>query len=293
LDRRSRFRSRGRGGGYTPLRGGIEALLRVLYRGSWPAALWGRLPAARRVRRIERRLQVLSPGLRPLRLGFVSDLHLGPTTPWSVLETAFELLRQAAPDVLVLGGDFVFLEATPAKASALARLVASVPAPSKVAVLGNHDLWTRHELLEEALMAAGVELLVNRSVRLPAPHQAVAVLGLDDPWTGAPDAAAALSGAEDAATLLAVCHSPDGLLHLADRGVSLLLCGHTHGGQVATPWGPLVVSHGALTRRFGHGFFDLAGLTLFVSRGVGSIEVPLRLFAPPDVAVLDLVARAS
>jgi predicted MPP superfamily phosphohydrolase len=268
-------------------------LLRVLYRGSWPAALWQRFPAARRVRRVERRLPVLPPGLPPLRLGFVSDLHLGPTTPRSILEAAFELLRRAAPDVLVLGGDFVFLEATPAKASALASLVASVPAPTKVAVLGNHDLWTRHDLLEDALAATGVELLVNRSIRLPAPHRAVAVLGLDDPWTGAPDVDAALAGAEDAATRLAVCHSPDGLLQLEGRGVALLLCGHTHGGQVATPWGSLVVSHGALTRRFAHGFFGVAGMTLFVSRGVGSIEVPLRLFAPPDVAVLDLVGRAS
>ena len=83
-------------------------------------------------------------GRRPLRLGFASDLHLGPVTPLSLVEEAFDQLDAAGLDVLALGGDYVSLEVTPAIAARLTALVARVRAPVKVAVLGNHDLWTRH-----------------------------------------------------------------------------------------------------------------------------------------------------
>jgi hypothetical protein len=63
-----------------------------------------------------------------------------------------------------------------------------------------------------------------------------------------------------------------------------MLCGHTHGGQIATPRGPIVV-HGPLGRRWPAGLYHVDGLPLFVSRGLGIVDVPLRLYAPPDVAL--------
>src|SRR5207244_3894069 len=138
-------------------------------------------------------LHVRAPPRSALRFGFISDLHIGPTTPPAVLDAAFDALARADLDLLLLGGDYVFLEATRAKAARLTELIDRVPVRiAKIGVLGNHDLWTEHALIEDALARAGVELCVNRSFRLGGEHDDVVVVCLDDPWTGAPDAARAL-----------------------------------------------------------------------------------------------------
>jgi hypothetical protein len=279
----------GRGRNYTSRRGLAEAVLRVAYAGDWPARLWARVPFATRVRVVHHRVATAVPRPTPLRVAFVSDLHLGPTTPARTLDAAFAHLAEARPDLLVLGGDYVFLEATAERARELGRRVRAVPAARKVAVMGNHDLWTTHGRLEDALAEAGVEVLVNASTRLDGPHADVAVVGIDDPWTGAPDGAAAFAGARGAALTIAVCHAPDGLVHMAGRGAALVLCGHTHGGHVALPGGvPILIPGGKWAHRFPHGLHAWEGATVFVSRGVGGVEVPVRTFAPPDVGVFDL-----
>ena len=281
------FRAQGRGLHYSPLRGLVENALRLAYAGGWPGAVWGSLPGRTEVQVWRETLAI--DGLRaPLRLAFASDLHIGPTTPPALLERAFALLAEARPDLLVLGGDYVFLDATPARAETLRRLVASVPAALKVAVLGNHDLWTRHELLEAALEQAGARVLVNQAVTLPAPHDDVAILGLDEPWTGRPDADRALAEVPEARVRLAVAHAPEGLHPLEGRGVSVLLCGHTHGGQLALPGPRPLVVPGPTSRRHPFGRHTLGELSLYVSRGLGGIEVPMRSWAPPDVLLLTL-----
>src|SRR6476469_3152788 len=108
-----RLKSEGRGGSYHPIRGLIESSLRLAYRGGWPARLWGLYPPSGQVRCVQHRLSILPPSATQLRIGFASDLHIGPTTPIKVLEAAFERLAQAELDVLLLGGDYVFLDATP------------------------------------------------------------------------------------------------------------------------------------------------------------------------------------
>ena len=116
-----------------------------------------------------------------------------------------------------------------------------MPAAVKVAVLGNHDLWTDHTIIERALARGGATVLVNASLRLPPPHDDVVLVGLDDPWTGTPDADAAFAGTAGDGVRIAVVHAPEGYPFVRDRGAALMLCGHTHGGQVATPRGPIVV----------------------------------------------------
>lgn len=300
--------SGGRGRNFSALRGVAESVQGLLWARGWPARLLDHIPAATRVALIEHELKLspspspptasssasasasdhpAAPLPPPLRLVFASDLHIGPLTPPRLLDNAFRLMAEAAPDVLVLGGDYVFLDVTPAMARELEARVAAVPARTKVAVLGNHDLWTDHRLIEEALAAGGARVLVNDAVRLPAPHGDVAIIGLDEPWTGQADGARAFAAAGDAPIKIAVSHAPEGLPFVEGRGAGLLLCGHTHGGQVALPRGPVVV-HGPLGRRWPSGLHQVAGLNLFVSRGLGTVDVPFRAYAPPDVTLFTI-----
>jgi uncharacterized protein len=283
-----KLRSNGRGRSFTRLRGLVETVQRYAYAYDWPARVLGCIPAASRVRVLHHHLPVLAarPGRRALRIAFASDLHIGPLTPARLLDEAFARIAEARPDVLALGGDYVSLEVTDAIACRLEALVAGVPAPLKVAVLGNHDLWTRHDVIERALAAGGARVLLNETVKLPPPYDDVALVGLDDPWTGVIDPDRAFAAA-DAPVKVVLAHAPESVPSVQGRGAQLLMCGHTHGGQVAAPWGPFAVQ-GPLSRRWPHGLYRLDDFHLFVSRGVGYSDLPVRSFAPSDVAVFDL-----
>lgn len=286
------LRSRGRGRNYSALRGLSELTLRALYSGDWPARLWQRVPFKSGLEVVRLDLPVLRNGSTPLRLAFASDLHIGPTTPDALLDVAFAELSAARPDVLVLGGDYVFLDATPERADRLRSLVRSVRARSKFAVLGNHDLWTEHERLETALREAGATLLVNARAPLPAPHDDIWLIGVDEPWTGTPDVEQALAACPAHATRLLVCHSPDGFL-AAPRGIALYIAGHTHGGQIALPGGvPIVLPPGPGSRRWPRGVHRYGDGIVYVSKGIGATELPVRAFARPEVALLTLTGSS-
>ncbi len=275
-----------------------EKALSVLYAGGWPGRLWGLMPAASRVRLVQHDVVVgRDPGRPPLRVGFISDIHVGPTTSSRTLDRAFALLHDAAPEALLLGGDYVYLGATPERVRELNDRVTRVHAGTKIAVLGNHDFWARPARLEAALSAAGTIVLVNEAMRLPPPHDDVAVIGLDDPYTSRnePDHPAreravqtALAHAAEATVRVALCHAPDGISWVRGRGVHLFLCGHTHGGHIALPgFRPLLVPS-PMGKLYPHGLHQVDGLQLFVSRGVGGALVPFRTYAPPDVAVFTI-----
>jgi predicted MPP superfamily phosphohydrolase len=268
----------------------LEALL---YRGGWPVRLAHALGVRPEVRTTRHSIPISngSAPIPPLRIAYGSDFHAGPTTDPAVLRAACAALRAAAPDVLLLGGDFVTL--VPSEIDWLARELAAIPAPfGRFAVLGNHDWWSDGPYIARALEAAGIRVLTNRSVQLDAPFQHVWICGLDDHERGRPDAAAALAGAEGVRIVL--MHAPSGLLDLGEERFDLALCGHTHGGQLALPGGtPVVVPHGRLSRRYARGRFGIAdGRTLVVSVGVGCVVLPLRLFADPEIVVCNLTAAS-
>jgi len=271
---------------WRPLR---DLLERGLMPNDWPARLAVRLGVSTDVE-VERHELTLRQALGDgdvLRIAFAADFHVGPMTPHEVLSNAVQVLETEAADLLLLGGDFVSLR--PEGAEFIAERLARVPAPlGRYAVLGNHDHWAGASAVAARLAAAGIEVLVNRCVRLPAPFDRVSLCGLDDHTSGRPDAASAFAGAGP--LRLVLMHAPSGLLDLGEQPFAVAFCGHTHGGQIALPGGrPIVVPHGALSRRYSGGRYDLAeDRTMFVSRGIGCSGLPLRLNARPAVLVCTL-----
>ena len=286
--RRARDRSEPLTRNYHGIRQATEGLLAALMPNDWPARLAVLLGMPLDVA-VERH-DVTVSGLGdvpPLRVAFASDFHAGPTTPGPLLHRAAEALHELNPDLLLFGGDFVSLRASYARD--MARLLGPIPAwLGRYTVLGNHDHWVGTPAVEAELAAAGIEVLTNRHVRLPPPYGHVSLCGLDDHTSGHPDAAAALDGAGPVRLLL--MHAPSGLLDVGSRPFSVALCGHTHGGQIALPGGrPVVVPHGALSRRHLAGRYDLAGgNTLLVSRGVGCSTLPFRWNSPSSILSVTL-----
>lgn len=275
-------RAVGRGTGFSPLRGLTETMMKPV---------WERFPTERFARRLTPPAQVTRevvqlPGYAgaPLRVAFLSDLHAGPTTPASVIARAFELVTESRPDAVLLGGDYVFYDADNIDriAGGVSALAARFPT---FGVWGNHDLWADDAYLQRVFAGAGVRMLRNDWVRgfLDRP---IDLYGVDDPWTGEPDFEP-LKAAERPVVLL--CHNPDGVLLLDDaHRADVMLCGHTHGGQICRRDGSPYMVHARTGTRFAGGRYRHKDINLIVSKGVGASEVPVRLHAPPEILVVDL-----
>ena len=224
---------------------------------------------------------------RPLVVAFASDLHAGPATHPKVFSTLLDELTARAPDVVLLGGDYVSSNAK--QIDVLCEMLSRCHPPlGKYGVLGNHDLWTDDSHIVRQLTAAGVEVLVNRSRPLPPPFESVSVCGVDDPWTGNADMTETFQGAGPIRVLLS--HSPDGLLLMNGERFDAGFAGHTHGGQIAFRDGtPLMTAGGPLSRQYGRGRFEIPGNgPLIVSRGFGNSTLPIRINADPELIICTL-----
>jgi predicted MPP superfamily phosphohydrolase len=279
-----------------PIRNLTERTLDVLLLKGWVAGLSYRLGGQGRLRvtRHAVALDHLPAGAlpRPLRIGFASDFHAGPTTHPALYDDLRAALERERPDVLLLGGDYVSFRA--GYIDALRGFLQAARAPlGTYAAIGNHDIWNGRAPVEAALRAAGIDVLVNRGVALPAPFDAVSICGIDDPWTGQPSASAAFAGTEQAAVRVFLTHSPDGVLLLHGQRYDVGFAGHTHGGQIATPGGrPLFRPGGPGSREYSYGRYEIPGAgPLLVSCGVGCSGIPLRLNAHPELVICTLSAR--
>ena len=261
---------------------------RTLAGTSWPASLARLLGGQRRLRVVEHEVDLAGPGLprATLRIGFASDFHAGPITHPALLARACDALAAIRPDLLLLGGDFVSLDAS--AIGPLAARLGQVPAPlGRFAVLGNHDYWNGARLVAERLEASGIRVLRNEAVTLPAPYQGIVLCGLDDDLAGVPEPLASFA---PRGIRLLLMHGPSGLLAADGAPFALALCGHTHGGQIALPGGrPILLPPGPLSRRYPAGRYQPGpGRTLIVSRGVGYSTVPVRAFSPSEVVLCHL-----
>jgi predicted MPP superfamily phosphohydrolase len=272
-----------------PIRHATERILNVVLLKGRLAGLSYRLGGLGRVR-VTRQDVELGPERRlaqPLRIGFASDFHAGPTTHPGLFDDLLACIRAERPDVLLLGGDYVSFDAE--NVGALRTFLEGARAPlGTYAVIGNHDIWNGRGIVEDVLRASGVDVLVNRSAALPAPFGQVSVCGIDDPWTGNPSVDATFAGA--GAVRIYLMHSPDGLFLLDRQRFDVGFAGHTHGGQIALPNGaPLFRPSGPSSRQYSYGRYELEDNgPLIVSCGVGCAGIPLRLNADPELLICTL-----
>jgi predicted MPP superfamily phosphohydrolase len=235
------------------------------------------------LRRLDVELPVigLPLALDGLRIGLITDVHYSDTVPASDVTKAVALLQESAPDLVVLGGDYVSF-ADRRYMGPVAELLAPLAQTphGAFAVLGNHD---DDREMPAALHQRGFAVLLDQRASLSIKGETLDLAGVRF-WTRRPaDVARVLTGTSGTTILLA--HDPRRLTEAAAFDVQLVLSGHTHGGQVLLP------GVGAVA---GRKFPVLAGVgqhgnaTVFVSRGVGTVYVPVRINCPPDVAVLTL-----
>ena len=225
------------------------------------------------------------------RIALVTDLHRGPVVPVWWLEHVADRVVELKPDLVVLGGDFV----SHAKSDLrdLQRVLARYTAPDgTMAVLGNHDHWVGADAVAAVIRGAGAEIMHNRHRLIRRGTAALAVAGVDDFTHGAVRPGDALRDVPRDVPRVLISHNPDLIEYLpADLRVDLMLSGHTHNGQVHWPIiGPLTVPS-QFGKRYLHGLHCVGERSIYVSAGVGSSAMPLRLGNPPELPVIRLKAE--
>jgi predicted MPP superfamily phosphohydrolase len=247
----------------------------------------------------EARHRLALPGIQrstpTLRTAFLTDLHLGPASGRVAARQAWNLARDFAPDMLLLGGDFFWGDARglPALLRELKRWRWDRPKAGIYTVLGNHDYSYDVDTLTMALEACDVRVLRNEAVQLPHPWEQIWLSGLDDIDRGTPDIEAALHGVPKNACSIMLSHSPDVCGFPELKRCALTICGDTHGGQIATPNGDPIVMSSTWGKQFPYGLHRHNGNWVFVSRGIGTIRIPIRMFAPPDVGLFEISGRGA
>jgi predicted MPP superfamily phosphohydrolase len=229
-------------------------------------------------------------GSHQLRVVHVSDLHVNEDLPPDYFQGIHEAIRGAAPDLIVMTGDYLSrADRLPALAAWLEGLP---PTPyGAFAVLGNHDYWVgRSDEIRSTLARAGVRVIGGTCATLSVGDQHVRVCGTDAPWGPSFEPA---EPASNAAATLVLSHTPDNVYALAEQRVTAVFAGHTHGGQFRVPVLGALVVPSRYGRRFDRGHFAIDSTHLFVSAGVGADSPPLRLWCPPELVVVDLVGRAA
>ncbi len=227
----------------------------------------------------------LPPAIDGLRVAFLTDLHHSIFVSARDIQRAVDLAMASRPDMVVLGGDYV-TSADRTFMEPVAELLAQLSAPHGVfAVLGNHD---DDREMPGALSRRGVSVLKDQRTTVELRGERLDVAGLRF-WTRRPsEIARVLRGAAETTLLLA--HDPRRLAEASAFDVGAVLAGHTHGGQIVLP------GIGApAARRFPvvFGTARRGNTAMFVSRGIGTVVVPVRINCPPEVALVTLRRRAD
>lgn len=233
----------------------------------------------------------LPDALNGLRVALVTDTHFSRSVPAEDIEAAVRLTLQERPDLIILGGDYVTwggdaeTKGDRGYVGGSAELLAPLTAPHGVfAILGNHD---DDRDMPEALTARGFTVLRDARTRVTIRGEPLEIAGIRY-WTRRIEhIARVLRGATATTVLLA--HDPRRLIEAASLNVGAVFSGHTHGGQIVVPGvGPIAA------RRFPviAGAGRRENTSIFVSRGVGTVYLPVRLNCPPEVAIVELESRS-
>lgn len=237
------------------------------------------------------RLDLLPETFSGLRIVQLTDIHHGLYFPADDLQEAIHVANELEPEIIALTGDYVTLSAS--YIEPVAEMLEGLKARRGVyAVLGNHDFRVGAELIVRALRRSGVEVLRNRHVTFRHRGDSLYLAGIDDLNYKA-DLTRAVRGIPAHAATILLSHNPRIIHRAARAGVGLVLSGHTHGGQVRLPLVGSIYGRSPAKLRFKEGWDRLGGTRIYVSRGIGTVILPLRYGCSAEIPAFTLEPSAG
>jgi predicted MPP superfamily phosphohydrolase len=229
-----------------------------------------------------------------LRIDHVTDLHTGsPGNGIANLDRVVAKLEASDSDAVVMTGDYVILSVLGGSyipASTIAPHLRALTRRKPVfAVLGNHDWWKGGPAIRRALESAGVVVLEDESRRVTLRGCPLWIVGVGDLWTAPHNVRKAFAGVDAGAPAIVITHNPAIFPDIPSRA-ALVLAGHTHGGQISLPGVGQPAQWGKPENRYIRGEYEEGDARMFVSPGIGTSILPMRIGVPPEISQLTLRA---
>jgi len=234
--------------------------------------------------RIEITLDRLPKKLDGLRCVHLSDIHHSPLTDLKHIERAVKYANRLKPDIVLLTGDYVSHDS--AFIAPVAEVLGKLRSPmGTYACLGNHDHWTDAELVTDIFRGEGIKMLINEGLRIGGNGAAFWLAGVDDHMVGQTDVAAALKGSYPDEVKILLAHNPVIFRQAEKKRVDLTLSGHTHGGQVKLRDKEKRIIR---RRKLSSGLHKRNSSQIYITRGIGTVVLPVRYQCPPEISLLTL-----
>lgn len=265
-----------------------RALVGAAYLGALSITTWGVVWCRRWVRQtqVAVRSECVPAALDGYRIAHLSDLHIGSNDPRHVGQRWAKLANQLSPDLIVITGDLVTKGGV--YYDDVCAVVGELRAKDGVWVcLGNHDLHDA-DGFERALTRAGATVLRNRSLSVARHREHLVIAGLDAIDQSSAGIERALADRPPDCFTLLLAHYPSAFDRVLDKNVQLTLSGHTHGGQLGLPWVGDRINVATLSGQRGRGLFRRGDSLLYVTAGLGTTGVPIRIGVRPELALLRL-----
>ena len=237
------------------------------------------------VEKIEIRLKRLPKNLDGFRIVHLSDIHHSPFTDIEHISRAVKIANSLKPDMFVLTGDYVSHES--AYIAPMAEVLGKLESEfGTFGCLGNHDHWTDAEMVTDLLREANIKVLINEGFRFTAKDSSFWLAGVDDYMVGKTDLRAALRGSFPDEMTMLLAHNPIIVRRAARVGVDLMLSGHTHGGQIKLRDDEKRILP---RRKLKNGLYRRKDTQIYITRGIGTVVLPVRYGCPPEISLLELV----
>jgi uncharacterized protein len=239
------------------------------------------------------RLRRLPEQLAGVRIAMISDIHSGPFMAREDIEPYVGRINALKPDMILLPGDFI--ESRNEEIEVVCELFRRLQAPYGVyGCTGNHDYFADADHVSNELELAGVRMLRDAHQVVDIDGESLALIGLDDVGPGASfldQFMKASRGLDPGIPNILMCHKPYFFEDAAGLGLDLMVSGHTHGGQIVLARVfNTVVTPLAIFTRYIEGLYRRDATQLYVTRGIGTVMVPIRINCPPEITVLTLAS---
>jgi uncharacterized protein len=247
---------------------------------------------AHAVRRLSLTLPHWPHWKKPLRIVFVADFHAGSYSGDVARLTAIMAEAQGHhPDLVLYGGDYMNMAPVGGGRIAprvIAGLLGRIEAPlGRFAVLGNHDYDYGAAEIAAAIRDRGITVLDDELRALSHEGATFDLLGIPDAHSDRDAAQSVIRGLSPQCPTLILTHDPHWFRYVR-APAHMMLSGHTHGGQIRLPYFGAFINMSRAPLRWSYGHVVENGRHLFVTAGIGTSAIPLRIGAPPDYAVIEI-----
>lgn len=254
---------------------------------------------------IKKNIQIdnLPPELKGTTITLISDIHAGQYMNEKDMREYADVLNELNSDIICIPGDFVNYQRD--DVHSVAAAFRNLKAKHGIyGTLGNHDFFQDGNYVADVMNSdSPVKMMRNSHVRINIKGKDLFMIGIDDTISSGAKMETVLGFYNDMESYLykkeetftdspkiLLCHKPYGFDYLATKNLDLVLSGHTHGGQVVPfKMGNINISFAATISKYIEGHYKIGKANMYVSRGIGSVALPIRINCPPEVTQITLV----